>query len=568
MPSSASACRGDRTFARRACRVLAPAFALTVLVGGLSCGTGEGDKSPTAPPAPVMVLTTMTVALSATTVPVGQTGTANATGADQNGGSIATGAVTWSSSSPVIATISAVGAITAVAVGQTTITATAGSKSAQATLTVITVPVVSVIALSAAAVTLDAIGATQALVATPQDAGGATMSDVTVQWTTSASSVASVTSMGVVTAVGNGSAVITAAAFGKAATATVTVLQVVSRLSVVDGDPIVVAGQPIVSPLRVRLVDRLGATATLATATVTISALSGAVAGVSSAVIALGEARFDDLRFPSAGTTRVRLTASAGIPPIDTSVLVLERPLGLLRVTLDWSDYHNNYYEGGGVYRMAPLVEAVDGDGRLLNVSGLVRAAVVGGTADIISGDTVRLVAGSARYAMLRYHAPTDRPVTMAFYSTVLSQGTVADFWGQFESPDMVLQLAVAADSVVTRDSLFALDISVDTRGQTVGAIRADITFDSSRVALVSDSVMTSSGSMTRSPVGLSVSTYSFSYLHTTGLTATTRLLRLRFQAKTSGSARVDLLPKQMATPLGVSFEIYTSPKSVLVRIP
>jgi len=55
-----------------------------------SCG-GGGDKTPTAPPAPVMVLTTVTVSLSATTIQVGQSATASATGADQNGGSISTG---------------------------------------------------------------------------------------------------------------------------------------------------------------------------------------------------------------------------------------------------------------------------------------------------------------------------------------------------------------------------------------------------------------------------------------------------------------------------------------------
>ena len=131
--------------------VLTLATALIVL----SCG---GDKTPMAP---VMVLTTVSVSLSATTIQVGQTATANATGADQNGGSISTGTVTWSSSAPSVATISASGAVTAVVAGQTTITATAGTKNGQTTLTVIPVPVASVMVSPATANVI--VGATQQL---------------------------------------------------------------------------------------------------------------------------------------------------------------------------------------------------------------------------------------------------------------------------------------------------------------------------------------------------------------------------------------------------------------------
>jgi len=87
--------------------------------------------------APVPVLTTINVSLSAMSLQVGQTATASATGEDQNGASIATGAVTWSSSATAVATISAGGAITVVGAGQTQITATVGSLSGHATLSVI-----------------------------------------------------------------------------------------------------------------------------------------------------------------------------------------------------------------------------------------------------------------------------------------------------------------------------------------------------------------------------------------------------------------------------------------------
>jgi trimeric autotransporter adhesin len=97
----------------------------------LSC-SGGGKVT-----APVPVLTAINVSLSATSLQVGQTATASATGEDQNGASIATGAVTWSSSATGVATISAGGAIIAVAAGPTQITATVGSLAGHATLTVI-----------------------------------------------------------------------------------------------------------------------------------------------------------------------------------------------------------------------------------------------------------------------------------------------------------------------------------------------------------------------------------------------------------------------------------------------
>lgn len=97
----------------------------------LSCTEPAG---PDAEPA----LTTLSVALSASSVQVGQQSTATATGADQNGAPIATGAVTWTSTPQ--ATVSADGIVTAVSAGQATITATAGEKTAQATLTITALP--------------------------------------------------------------------------------------------------------------------------------------------------------------------------------------------------------------------------------------------------------------------------------------------------------------------------------------------------------------------------------------------------------------------------------------------
>lgn len=114
------------------------------LVGGISCG-GDGGKvstptgtvpPPPTPVAPTPVLTTVTVSLSAGTLTLGQTASATASGADQNGAPISLGTVTWISSATAVATVSASGAVTAVGAGQAQIIAAAGGKQGQQTVTV------------------------------------------------------------------------------------------------------------------------------------------------------------------------------------------------------------------------------------------------------------------------------------------------------------------------------------------------------------------------------------------------------------------------------------------------
>ena len=190
-------------------------------LGACSGGGGGGDKTPTAP---VMVLTTVAVSVGSATIQVGQSTQANAAGLDQNGGAIGTGTVTWSSSSPAVATISTSGAIVAVSPGQTTITGAAGSRSGQTTLTVIPVPVASVTVAPAAPSII--IGSTQQLTAATLDASNGPLSGRTVTWNTSDATKATVTSAGLVTGVAVGTATITATSEGKAGSATVTILPI------------------------------------------------------------------------------------------------------------------------------------------------------------------------------------------------------------------------------------------------------------------------------------------------------------------------------------------------------
>jgi hypothetical protein len=116
--------------------------ALGVMLLTLACGGGGSSTSPTnstntGTGGTVLVLTTLTVSLSSSSIAVGGTSTASASGKDQNGGSIATGTVTWTSGTTSVATVnSSTGVVTAVSAGTSVITASAGGKTGTATITV------------------------------------------------------------------------------------------------------------------------------------------------------------------------------------------------------------------------------------------------------------------------------------------------------------------------------------------------------------------------------------------------------------------------------------------------
>lgn len=142
--------------------------------------------------------------------------------------------VTWSSSNTSVATVSSSGVVTGVAVGSCTITCTAKDSSGKKATCAVTVRVpVSSISLNQSSATLNP-EATLQLTATiaPSDA-----TNKNVTWSTSNSSVATVSSTGLVTAVAAGNCVITCTAAdgsGKKATCNVIVHGGPSGVEAVD----------------------------------------------------------------------------------------------------------------------------------------------------------------------------------------------------------------------------------------------------------------------------------------------------------------------------------------------
>jgi len=180
---------------------------------------GHSDSSTVTVTAPAVA--SVSVAPNTATLRVGNTSQLAATVRDA-GGNVLTGhTVTWSSSATAAATVSGAGLVTAVAPGSATITATSDGKSGTSAVSVTLVPV-STVTVAPKNDTL-AVGANAQLSATLKDSAGNVLTGRSVTWGTSSSSVATVSTSGMVTGVAGGNATITATSEGKAGASTIVV---------------------------------------------------------------------------------------------------------------------------------------------------------------------------------------------------------------------------------------------------------------------------------------------------------------------------------------------------------
>jgi serine/threonine protein kinase len=176
--------------------------------------------APPSEPTPASVAA-VAVTPAAQTLTVGETAQLGATPSDAAGNQLADRPVTWSSDNQQVATVSDRGVVTAVGEGGTVIRAASEGRLGMASITVRAMPVASV-EVSPRTRTLQA-GESVQLSATPRDPGGAALPDRPIRWTSSADDVARVAPDGRATAVGPGSATITASSEGVSGSASITV---------------------------------------------------------------------------------------------------------------------------------------------------------------------------------------------------------------------------------------------------------------------------------------------------------------------------------------------------------
>jgi uncharacterized protein YjdB len=169
-------------------------------------------------------LTGLTLTPAAFTVATGTTEQLDVMGTYSDGSNQdLTTTATYSSNAPATASVSSTGLVTGTAgvTGVATITATVGTVTGNAVATV-TPAVLIAVAVTPATVTV-ADGLTQQFTATGTYAGNQQNITSQVQWTSSNSAVATITSAGLAKAVGAGVATITATSGGDSGTATMTV---------------------------------------------------------------------------------------------------------------------------------------------------------------------------------------------------------------------------------------------------------------------------------------------------------------------------------------------------------
>jgi glucose/arabinose dehydrogenase len=164
------------------------------------------------------------VAISAATeeLSVGDTVQLTAVAMDENGASVEDVSLVWSTSDAAIATVDGAGVVTGLSPGDATIRATTGEVSDSIRFTVLP-PSVANIVIFPDTFSLTA-GDSLRLMVTVRDANGVELNGRPLVWSSGDQMVATVDSVGVVTAIDPGVTTITAAAEGKLGTSAVTVL--------------------------------------------------------------------------------------------------------------------------------------------------------------------------------------------------------------------------------------------------------------------------------------------------------------------------------------------------------
>jgi uncharacterized protein YjdB len=156
-------------------------------------------------------------------VPLTTTKQINAQLIGPNGEPIIGRVVSWSSGNTAVATVSSAGIVSAVSVGTTTITVSAGAKTATAKVRVTGEPVLSVRITPQVPVQVVRLGQTFSLSASCLGTSGQILAGRTINWTSGNPSVATVSQLGVVSALALGSASIVADCEGRTAQITIQV---------------------------------------------------------------------------------------------------------------------------------------------------------------------------------------------------------------------------------------------------------------------------------------------------------------------------------------------------------
>lgn len=364
---------------------------------------------------PPPVLTSLVVTLSPATVAAGSQSQASVSGVDQYGAAISTGTVVWSTSGP--ATVSPTGVVSAVAAGQAAIIATAGGKTAQATLTITAQPVLTTLTVTVASSTITVGTTTQATVS-GKDQFGAAIAVGSVTWTAIGN--ASVNSSGLVTGTNPGAAAVRATAGGLTAQADFVVQAVAPATPVLT--TLFVQLMPATTPVggssqaTVTGADQFGFP--IATGPIVWSATGGAAISQSGAISAqsAGTASITATAGSVSGSAPLTITPSAQ-PPVLTSLVISVAPAtiaigGTSQATAVGKDQFGATIQTGTIVWGATGTVSVSSTGLVTGVSA--GTGILTATVGAVSSQAAVTVTGPGQGPALAAIYVTVSPTTIA----------------------------------------------------------------------------------------------------------------------------------------------------------
>lgn len=372
----------------------------TVSNTGLVTGVAPGNATITATSEGISGSATVTVSLipvSAVAVTVtqsalqpGQTSQATAVTRDVNGVILSGRVITWVSSNPSIATVSPSGLITAVAAGNTNVTATSEGVSASVPITVTLIPVAAV------GVSVDKpsifIGYTAQVTSTTRDANNNILTGRLTTWASSNPNIATVSANGVVTGIANGNATIVGTSEGISGNVQISVtIAPVEFVTIAVVNTSLLAGQATQSTVSTSDINNRPLTGRIVTyqssntnvATVDQNGLVVAVGGGSANIIATSEGKSGFVTVTVA--TVPVASVSVALSGNGNTVLVA----GTIQATADVRDANNNLLTGRIVTWVSgdPTVATVDANGLITGVG--VGATTITATSEGKSGSTI-----------------------------------------------------------------------------------------------------------------------------------------------------------------------------------
>ena len=381
--------------------------AMATVAWAAACGDG-GTEPSAPPPDPPRATTVMVSPATAELTALGETVQLRAEVRDQNGQAMAGASVTWASGSAAVGMVSAAGLVTAVANGTAMITATSGSASGTATVTV--AQEVSAVAVTPVAATLVA-GDTLRLTAEAADANEHPVAGTEFEWASSDTLVAVVDDAGLVTGFGAGEAEVTATAAGVTGRAALTVMAPAPTTVAVTPDTVALRALGQTAQLAAEVRDQIGRVMegvvvswSSADTTIAVVDSAGLVSAVGSGTTAVAATAGE-----VSGAAVVRVMQSAGSVVVSPSADTIA-PADTLRLVAEAFD-ENGHPVAGAEFRWTSSDVSV----ATVDASGLVRG-VLEGMATITaavgeaSGTSEITVENPDRAALVALYEATDGP--------------------------------------------------------------------------------------------------------------------------------------------------------------